>query len=300
MPILLALILGFTLSSYKKELKGTLESFSVFSQHPRVGYELKNKDTDAKLNYEPNVHSFTGVSVSTDLIGLSLAYQEVDEDKEHIEPSNLFDIQIFGKYKNHMWEVFYQNYQGLFISENKVLENNLESANSWTYGFGVKKFLRSSYKMSDSFGDFAKKKKSNWTPVMGVFINKSRLSREEGLIPGEFSTDFDQLYGLTALETTSLGLEFGLTGLYEFNGFFIGGLFSVGQQIQQQNFSGIDEEDRTVNPFNLFIYADAGYEWGEGHSVGFMTRAYSSNIPVKNSEYNLSRALIGFYYKYFF
>mgnify|MGYP003688874253 CR=1 FL=1 len=104
MPVLI-IVLAITIGYYKEHFK-SLESYSAYVSTPKISYELNTKDIENNnldtLQYVPNVHSFTGLSFSTDLIGLSLSFQNEDDDKKHIQSSSLLDLQFFGKFKNHL------------------------------------------------------------------------------------------------------------------------------------------------------------------------------------------------------
>ena len=140
-----------------------LSLFLIKIDSPKINYELFTEDKDNtklnSLNYEPNVHSFIGLSVSNKFATFSGSFQNRDTDKEDVDASKLFDLQFIGQYNNYLWQIYYQNYQGLYITDSETLKSSLPKANSWSYGAGIKYFSKEGFKLKQSHGNYSKKKK---------------------------------------------------------------------------------------------------------------------------------------------
>lgn len=300
---LLIIIIATSLTIFRGDIKG-LEFYSIELDNPRISYELNVKDENNnnldELKYEPNVHNFTGVSIGNKYGSIFLSAQGQEEEKSEVEASKLFDIQFMGYYKDYLWETYYQNYQGLYITDTNFIANSLPKVNSWSYGVSIKHFTRKDFSLKDSVGNFSKNKKSDWSWLRGLYLNKSRLFSSDTLIPDQYADNFNQLIGLKALETSNLGIEGGISGLYTYKRFFLSGLISLGWHIQKQEFSGIETKDRTVTQVGSSSLIGLGFDFENGGSLGLQGRTQNITIPVKNAEYTQSRLITSIYYKYFF
>jgi hypothetical protein len=302
---ILIIVIATCLTVFRGSIKG-LDFYSIDLENPKISYELKTKDSDNNnldtLNYEPNVNGFTGVSLGNEYgsVFLSIQNKENEESNNEVDSSKLFDLQFMGHFKNHLWEVNYQNYQGLYITDSDLIGSNLPKANSWSYGASVKHFSKDNFSVKQSIGNFSKNKISDWSWLQGIYVNKSRLFSSDTLIPTQYESSFDQLKGLKALETTNIGIDGGISGMYTIKQFFMTGLISAGLHLQKQEFSGIETQDRTVTQISTSVLMGLGYDQKNGGSWGVQVRSQSINIPVKNAEYTQSRLATSLYYKYFF
>lgn len=296
---LVLIIIGISIGFYREKIRG-VESYAISIENPSINYDLTNDKTAKKIYYRPNVHSFTGLSINTPSLGGAITTQNKDQEKLHTKASNLMDLQLFGQFKNHIWEAYYQNYQGLYITDSETVSPNLSSANSWSYGLSVKRFTKKEFSLNKSFAYFSKNKVSGWSPVVGLSINKSNIFRKDGLIPIKFQNDFVQLKDIKAIEMSNIASEVGITGLYQYKKFFIGTLISLGLQLQKQEYTGIDSGSRTIISASNAVFVDLGHETKMNGTFGLSARSYGTGIPIKDSYLQLNRNSTAFYYKYFF
>ena len=72
---------------------------------------------------------------------------EVDfRDYQLCEESDLFDLQLSGAYDNYLWDLYYQNYIGIYVTDqDNIAEANLPRVNSFSYGLGFKYFFSDNY-----------------------------------------------------------------------------------------------------------------------------------------------------------
>lgn len=301
MPILLVL-LAITAGIYRDDIKG-IDSYSFSVQNPAIIYELRtldeNNNTKEELNYIPNVSSFTGLSFSKGPIELSVVYQNRDDNKKIAEESELFDIQLMGTFNKHLWQIYYQNYHGLYITDNDIVTADLPRVNAYSYGASMKHFTRDGYIVDRSYSNFMLEKETNWSPFVGAFINRSSLYTNENLIPSLYQANFSELDGIRAINSFNLGISGGITGMYFHEGFYISGSFSYNVQYQQQEFFGIEDPTREVTSNGSEGLGEVGYQW-DRNTAGLQIRIRSINAPVKNAEFRQSTTLSQVYYKYFF
>ena len=64
------------------------------------------------------------MSIGTKYFDIGFATEGEAQKKEAVfEKTEVFDIQLVGVYKNVLWDVFYQNYQGLYIVDFDLLSD---------------------------------------------------------------------------------------------------------------------------------------------------------------------------------
>jgi hypothetical protein len=297
------MILIFATATYYRDSIKRVDSYSLYAEIPTISYDLKTKDDNnnnlSEVNYRPHVSSFLGVSLAMDNISASIVYQNEDEDKGDVEESDLFDIQFQGAYNRILWNLYYQNYHGLYITDADINSSDLPTANSFTYGLGLKYFTNKDYSLKNSLSNFSNKKISNWSWFHGIFASKFKLYSDETLIPTQYESNFSQLKGLKSFEAQNVGYEFGITALYAYKKYFFDILFGPGIQYQRQQFSGIDQGPRVLTSSSVSLMLDAGYDAQVG-SFGLKFNQQSMNVPVKNAEFTSNRSSFQIYYKYFF
>lgn len=295
------MLLVFASATYFNDSIKGIDSYSIFTEKPNIEYELKSDDNDnslGKLSYQPVISSFLGLSATANDISLSFVYQNEDDENESIQESTLFDIQLEGVYKKSLWSLFYQNYQGLYITDSEIA-SDLPQANSWNYGFGIKYFTNDSYNPKHSLKNFSLKKETNWSWIQGMSINRFKLFSSNTLIPPQF-TNFNQLNGLSAFQSTSLIYDLGITGMFGYKQFFIDSLMTLGLQIQNQEFEGLDQESRVITDSAVGFSLNTGYQVTDNSSLGIKTSFQSIGVPIKNARYTSTRSVVRVYYKHFF
>jgi len=215
--LLIIIVLATLGGIYRDDIK-SIESYGIFMQRPNLEYELKTEDdagnTLNNLKYKPHLSSFIGFSVGIKEIELALSIQNEDENNSYAKESDLFDVQLMGTFDNHLWELYYQNYQGLYITNSILLDSELPKANSLSYGFNMKYFTKDKYFADHSIANFSITKTTDWTYLLGLNIDKSKLFSDDGLIPTQYESNFTQLKGLQSISTTNIGLSGGITGMY--------------------------------------------------------------------------------------
>lgn len=302
---LLLVILAICSPFYNDKIKG-IDYYSFFIQSPKVEYSIKplnKKDNFETLKYTPHVGAFTGVSVGTKLASLSIAFQNEDEKDTDVEESDLFDIQLSSVYQNFLWNIYYQNYSGLYLTEDEDIdqdiENNFKKANSFAYGLGVKYFTKEGYSARNSLGSYTKNKITDWSWLVGTYYNRNRLYSSDSLIPSEYQDDYNQISTLTAIESINYGVDFGITGMLTLGQFYASSLFSFGANFQQQYYDGIDTSTRDHTTHSVNVALDIGHDW-KNAALGVSADLQAITAPVKDVEFTQSRSLVNIYYKYFF
>lgn len=298
------LLLGVTLNYYSESFNH-IDSYRTSIYSPKNSFKLKKKDSNDKtleeLLYEPKVPSYSGVTLSAYNISLSAAYQNPKSENDVIEESEVFDIQLSGVFSKIKWDLYYQNYHGLYISENQNIdESNEKVASSYSYGLNLYYFTKDGYNPQQSLGDYNYKKKTDWSWVHGIFYNNTKLYSSKGLIPFEYRNEFSQLYGLTAIQSHNYGYNFGFSGMFNADWFYASMLFSYGLQFQNQNLEGLDEKERQLSAQNLRMLFDVGTSFIKHQTFGVNFYSHVTSHPIKDTNLEGITSNFEFYYKWYF
>lgn len=300
----LALLGAALLFHFKGDKPDWFNSLSFYVEAPSIEYELATQDDDGNeldtLTYTPIVSNFNGFAVDTKWIGFALSIQNSESEYELFEESKLLDLQFFGTYKRFEWEVYYQNYQGLYITqEDEVAIGSRPAADSYSYGAALRYFVDEDFDPNVSFGSIQSKKITDGSWMVGVYGNHQLLESRTGLIPSEFQNNFDQLFGLTEFETTSLGIDGGYGGMYRGDWYYVTGFLTIGFQLQEQDFNGIDQEDRIVSGLATSTHLEFGYPLKHG-VIGVRAKNSTLDIPIKNARFSQMRTQGRFFYKHYY
>lgn len=286
-------------------------SYQIGIVSPRIEYNLRDitgegEEFNEELNYLSNNRSYYNLGLSFDALTISLSAKtsaNESEDNSLNETSGL-DLQLFGLHKKMLWQVFYQNYFGLFISPSDTIDeraSNDFTANTYTYGGSITLFNRDNFDPRDSFGFFELRKKTSWSLYQKIKIVRQRLWSNNGLVPEEqSSSNFDQVRDLRAIETDGLGYEFGAIGTWSPNFFYITFQFGIGPMLYRQEVEGIEQEERYLSDTNSSVILDFGFTDQENKVLFIHTRIEGSNVPVKNVSYYRSRTESSLMFKYYF
>jgi hypothetical protein len=286
-----------------------LESLALTTTTPIISYKLhsdndQNNNQEDILEYIPNSQNFIGLSLGFKNFDLSLITEaRGDDKKEDVLPrSEIFDVQIIGLFNKVLWELYYQNYAKLFIfNDSDLAKDPVAYANTYSYGINLKKFTRESFNPGDSLMHLKYKKEKNWSWVHGVNFNRSKIwaNSKDGLIPSQYTAKFSEVAGLSGVESTSFGYEFGITGLYAWEYFYINGMLNLGFQILNQHFEGIDEDDRYITDSLNSVMLELGVRANKSMVFGLQLRSQAHRIPIKNVEFEQQRSMVSVFFKYF-
>lgn len=277
---------------------------SIYVELPSIDYELYTEDDNGNeldtLTYSPIVSSFYGIAVDTKWAGFALSIQNPESEYELFEESKLFDLQFFGVFNKFEWELYYQKYEGLYISqEEEVSVGSRPAANARSYGFELRYFIKDDFDPKASFGSSQVQREANGSWILGLYGNRQTLKANSGLIPTEFESNFDQLAGLREFETSSLGVDAGYGGMYLGDWYYLTGFFTLGFQMQEQTFKGIAQEDRIVSGASNNLHLEFGYPFKNG-AAGIRAKSSNLEIPIKNAKFSQSRNQVRIFYKHYY
>lgn len=286
-----------------------LKSISLNSTTPVINYKLhsdndQNNNQEDILEFTPNTQNFLGLTLGFKYFDISLNTKASNtEKKEEILPrSEVFDLQFIGLYNDILWELYYQNYGKLFVFNDSDLAKDPDAfANTYSYGVNLKKFTRKDFNASHSLMHLQFKKETNWSWVHGISFNRNKIwsNSKDGLVPSQYSSKFSEIAGLSGIETTALGYDFGITGIYAWRYFYINGMINLGVQALSQHFEGIDEDDRYITDSLNSAMVELGARAKNVMVLGFQIRTQVQRIPIKNVDFEQQRSMVSIFFKYF-
>jgi hypothetical protein len=287
-----------------------VESVSLSATTPIISYKLhsdndQNNNQEDILEYKPNTQTFVGFSLVFKYFDIGFITESKDDNKKEDElpKSEIFDLQFIGLYQDVLWEVYYQNYGKLFIFNDSNLASDPDaSVNTYSYGINLKKFTRKGFNPNHSLMHLKYEKEKNWSWVHGLSFNRSKIwaNSSDGLVPSQYSAKFSEIAGVNGIETTSFGYDFGISGLYAWDYFYVNGMINLGVQLLNQHFEGIDEDDRFITDSINSFMVEFGGRIKNTMILGMQFRTQVQKIPLKNIDFEQQRAMASIFYKYFF
>ncbi len=278
-----------------------LTDYSFEVQNPKIEFELKsNNENTESIYFIPNMSSFSKLGFGNKFLDFSITVPNEDREEADVDATQLVDIQLQGTRNKIQWEIYYQNYHDLYINNEKKIENGLTTAHIHNYGLGLRYFINDDFSAIHSFGNIAFKKKTNWSWLTGIHYSRSRLHSSLGLIPETYVSQYNDLSGITALDISSTQIELGLASMLASNSIFLSSLVSLGLNLQEQNYEGIDVKNSQTTNSSLQIKLNLGTALGKRHTAGIDVQVNTENIAVKNSSFIKYRSLISLYYKHYF
>ncbi|MBD67146.1 MAG: hypothetical protein CME62_18240 [Halobacteriovoraceae bacterium] len=298
--IILVILCALTLHQYREEIKG-IDYYSFFIQKPNITYEFINEKDGGNLKFEPQISSFSGLAVGTEHLDITLAFKQQEEHE--VKESQALDLQFSGLWKSYYWDLYYQNYQGLYLKdEESELILQERRSNAYSYGLGFKYFFNENYNPKKSLASHKKfnERKTAWSWLAGAFYNKNQLiSHNQSFIPRSAQDDFSRINGLKSFTSDNYGIEYGIAGMYLWGNFHFSGLLSASNMLQYHEYSGIDEHRETRSSTGNYGFIDFGYSTqNKTFGINGLTQNISSEIT--STQLNQSRTIGQFYYKYFF
>lgn len=286
----------------------TLQAVYIGQQESRIKYVLKDTpsegpETNEQLHYLPNSKNLLtlglsfndfAISLTTDIAGYALEEVELEE-------TNSLDVQLFIERGNYLWQLFYQNYLGLYIQKEDQLDSKAtDRANSYSYGLGFSYYSNDRFKIKHAFSTFEFKKMTSWSLVHSVKAVKQKLWSNNGLVPTSLSADFEQLEGLKSIESAGLAYDFGVIGTYATKSFFATAQLGIGMILSQQSVTGIDQADRYISASSLNSILDFGINTSGRTILALQIFFESTDNPVRFATYSRNRTISTLFFKYYF
>lgn len=305
--ILIVLVFGITFNIFKDNMPKKMKSYSGLITNSSNSYTLQNQDGDKdigrKIEILPNLNTSTGISITYDKLSASLSIRDKateDLPKPDLEQSEVFDFQLQTSFKNHFIEIYYQNYQGLYVEYDGTAMDTSNTISTTNYGISIKKFTKVDFSLDESYMHFSNKRQTAWSWVQGFQLSKGRIFSKGSLIPTAAQGEFSTIKDLNAITITNTGLDFGITGQYAFElGTYISANLNLGVQLHQLEVDGVSQETRTGTSSQVSYMAEVGYAWGDKIS-GITFTGQSVEGMIEEVKFSNSRILFTLFYTQFF
>lgn len=183
-------------------------------------YELKNKEVDKRLKFEPNGQTNLGLGFNYKWMGVGIAVglPFMNKDNDIYGETSRFDLQLNLFSRFFGVSAYYQNYQGFYLSnpddfytwDNKSpypLLSDLQSASigaSAFYFFNNKKF---SYKAAFVRNEVQRRSAGGF--VLGGYFDLDVVTTRSGFIPEELPDSLENIFDFNGYSTYIAGVSFG-------------------------------------------------------------------------------------------
>lgn len=299
-------------SSWTKTNEGDL-IWKLGIQVPVYSFELQAPVgiSNKKINYSPNSNGRLFSSVDYRNLGISFGSSSGSNVNEINEKgqSNITDFQIrmFGK---RTYELFYQRYQGFFISNSEDVDSSYNGANkikradieTRSYGLNFAwNFNDKNFSPQVAFAQMGQQKKSDWSWMMFTSLSDFEVQGETALVPSTVKSDFGRIGSLQHIKTQSFSMGLGLGGIAAWEGLYITALLGVGggAQITTAQFEGLADEKNTQGSSVSMFRIGLGYN-GEKHILAANYWGDSVAISVGDGRFISSITQFSLYYGYKF
>ena len=301
--IFLFLISGITLF-YGDEINkySKLDAIEYSLSTPGNSIEIENKKTKEALEYVPEVGTHAGLALSKNGYSIGLSFLDPLKSNEidsGIKRSKYFDVRFKKAFKKQVWQVNYQHYSGYKLKKEDISDTELLGVETINYGVHLNYFLADNFDARNATGYYQSNKKTSWSTLIGIGLSQNFLQSNQTLIPQNLETTFSEYKGLRGIRRNTLSLEYGVTGQYVSNRFFIQALFALGANIGQTIYSGSELKDSFKSgPSNLFNF-NIGQEFKKS-TLGISAATYSLSDKQNDQIISSTTSEILVYQKFFF
>jgi hypothetical protein len=311
--LLLTLAIGLNTTEYGKDLArvNNTESLKLLMGSPSLNYEFSNStEEDNSFRYAPNQSQAQGLEIAFKDFTIALTEMDSIGHTEDVRgTSHLSDYQMYGIYKQFIWDAYYQSYQGFFIEEssfaslesyNSLGNADLRSLDSVNTGVNLTYAFNDKIPLKSLFGPNSLDRITGQTWTVTTGVNYFNIKSNDTLVPSEVINEFDTIADLNEVRTTSANIGIGWGGQYVFGNFYINGHVGLYQGQQKQELvNGKTKTQYRANSGNTALF-DFGYKFKQS-LLGIEAITQSTTTPL-NSKFNIrqNRSFSSLYYNYFF
>ncbi len=292
--LFVAITILFAFNSEKAK-EYNFESITLFTYEPFVNYAFKAQKNN-EFEISPTRSQITGVSLKHKAMTYAFGYEP--EDKNSIEKTNFFDVQVARAFNKVLATAYYQNYQGFYFNDNGVINlNNKQDISSVTFGVNLRYFTDKTYDIGMSILSNKKERVADSSWFHSAYANSTKLKNSSKL----FERDgFEEFSGLRQMNVVNLGYEYGYTRTFHLLWMRFTGLLSIGYNIHNIHL----EKPRTTNNLNgslsTSFFLDIALLDINVHSIGIFSKYVNMSFKHEDIEVSQRRASITAYYRYFF
>lgn len=250
-------------------------SVRLFGSFKEQRFILRNDN--AKLRYVPNNPAGVGAGLATRKL---IADFMVNINGNQEEATKRFDLQTTFLIKNHLFDVFLQDYEGFEIkndlNDDKIFRPDIETFSmgvNYMYLFNVNKLS-----FSAMHSGLYHQKKAAFSFGVGGFLEYGRLKAAESIIPEEFVPLFNEQAQITQTTDIAFGIMGGIVSVFPLGSNFYAmanAIPGIGITIKQ-----VETEDLSYRPSNPLIM-DLAISGG----IGYNAKRYYVVLTVRTDSF---------------
>lgn len=280
----------------------------------KLAFEMQRiSDRDRSVSFESNKPYSFGVGMYVFELAFELAFAvPLDEQSKYIYgESTARDIQLNVLGKKWGGDVFYQKYNGFYVSDGAVKipqgvpfpqRPDITTRNygvSVNYTFNYNKFsFRSAYNYVE------RQLRSSGSFLLFSSLSSFRATADSALLGDSYQSEFGVDAKIKEARVTSLSLAPGYTYSLIYKGFFLNGALAIGPSHNWLLYTPEDSKPKHDIKFNAYVSARIGLGYNGDHifgGVSFMSQARTAKFESAqlNSANNLFKILIGYRFREF-
>jgi hypothetical protein len=304
MSLIVLILLSSLTTFYGEDLNKypKLNSIEYSLSIPTNTIKIEDEKTKKSIEYSPFVSAQAGLKVSK--FGYSLGISFVDplnkkEIDKGVERSKYFDIRFNKAFDSQIWQIYYQHYSGFKLNSEDISQTNLLGIETINYGVHLNYFLDKNYDPKNGTGHYTPNKKSTWSTLIGIGLSQNSLQSNQTLIPKSLETTLSEYKGLKGIRKNILSIEYGITGQYVYNKYFIQSLVAMGINIGKVHYSGSNLKDTTKSGPSSILNLNLGKEF-KNSILGLSITNYNISDKQNDQVFSSTNTQVLAYYKIFF
>ena len=274
-------------------------SLRLFANYKEQRFRLSNATQNLYL--VPNNPYGLGFGVATRKLILDIAFNIKGQNED---PTKRFDLQATFIVKKHLFDVFFQTYQGFKVKNDfndlEYFRNDLKSLSSginYMYMFNADEFSLGALKSG-----LSRQKKTAITFGLGGFLITNNQSAESSIVPPELQSLFNDEARLNKFMGIGAGVLGGFTALFVLPANFFAVMnFTPGIGLMYKEVETEDVKFKPSNPlvFKMNLFGVVGYNGNRFYiNLAGGSGIYSTDLNFGNtSSFILTNAKLSIGYK---
>lgn len=245
---------------------------SSFREHDFV---LSN--AGSRFDYEPNNPMGAGIGIATRKLIVDMTFNIKGQEEN---PTDRFDLLTSFFIKKHLFDFYFQNYQGFSVKNldtgETIFRDDIRSTSTGLRYMYM--FHESEYSIAAMKTGLFQQEKSSVTMGLGGFLLYSRQSADDPIIPTDIHPGGTDASLYTELKGTAVGVQVGVSGLIVLpSNFFLSLNIVPGIGLMNKRVKSSEENYTPENP--------VVHQLGISAMLGYNGDLFYANLAVSNGYY---------------
>ena len=246
---------------------------SSFKEHDFV---LSSKGS--KFVYEPNNPIGVGIGIATRKLIVDITFNIKGQEEN---PTDRFDILTSFFIKKHLFDFYFQKYQGFSVenvdTKEIIFRDDIRSVSTGLRYMYM--FHESDYSIAAMKTGLFNQEKSSITMGLGGFLLYSNQSADDPIVPVDIHPGIQDESLYTELRGTAIGAQIGVSGLIFLpSNFFLSLNIVPGIGLMNKFVKSEDQDYRPENP--------VVHQLGLSAMLGYNGDLFYANLAVSNGYYS--------------